>query len=157
MNITYKLLESFDILANREELIKMMNKTLEDNIPQCFPKDLGEKYVNSMPTYIEDGSAIIIGAFDEDKMIGFLWGYEVDIFGEKRIHNAENHVAEEYRGCGIAKRMLEYLEEEARKRNIHIFEAMCTASNESAYRYHVKNGYEVERIKFKKLLKDKDN
>ena len=152
MNITYKLMKSHDILANQESLVDMLNKTLVDNISQNFPEDLAKKYVNSMPAYIEDGSAIIIGAFDEEKMVGFLWGYEVDVFGEKRVHNAENHVIEEYRGHGIAKKMLECLEEEAKKRNIFILEAMCTVSNKNAYEYHIYNGYEVERVKFRKIL-----
>lgn len=155
MNITYKLMESCDILDNQKSLINMLNKTLEDNLTQNFPENLAEEYVNKMPSYIEDGSAIIIGAFDEDKIIGFLWGYEVDIFGEKRIHNAENHVIEEYRGRGIARTMLECLEDEARKRGVFILEAMCTASNESAYGYHIDNGYEVERVKFRKIIKSK--
>lgn len=154
MEVIYKLLNKEDILRNKEPLTEMVTKTLEENVSQNFPNDLGRNYVEKMPGYIEDGSAIIIGAFDGNKMVGFLWGYEVDIFGEKRVHNAENHVLDSYRGCGIAKRMLQCLEEEAIRRGIYILEAMCTASNENAYKYHIHNGYEAERIKFKKLLKD---
>ena len=150
--ITYKLMKATDVEEYASDLKLMLQKTLEDNIEQKFPSTLAEEYVTKMPGYIDDGSAIIIGAFDEKKIVGFLWGYEVHVFDERRVHNAENHVLAEYRGKGIAKEMLEHLEEEAKKRGICILEAMCTASNQGAYNYHVKNGYKVERIKFKKVL-----
>ena len=152
MEIIYKIMTPEDVLVNKEQLIIMLDATLKENLSQKYPSELAENYVEKMPGYIEDGSAIIIGAFDCEKMIGFLWGYEMNIFGEKRVHTAENHVLNSYRGMGIARQMLLCLEDETKKRGICILEAMCTASNEGAYNYHIKNGYEIERVKFKKVL-----
>ena len=156
MKIIYKFLNSSDILYNKQDLVEMVIKTLKENITQNFPETIAQEYVEKMPGYIEDGSAIIVGAFHKEQLIGFLLGYEVDIFGEKRIHTTEIHVKEEYRRYGIAKKMLGWLEIEAIRRNIYILEAMCTVSNQDAYRYHINNGYEIERIKFKKSLNKND-
>ena len=105
-----------------------------------------------MPGYIEDNSAVIIGAFDNEKLVGFIWGYIIQIFEETRLHSYMGAVHPHYRGYHIAKRLMEQQFEEARKREIFIIEAMVTKENQAAYNWHLKTGFREERVKMRKVL-----
>ena len=57
-------------------------------------------------------------------------------------------------GYHIAKRLMEKQFEEAKNRGIYIIEAMVTKSNQAAYNWHLKTGFEEERVKMRKVLKN---
>ena len=142
-----------DISKYKEELIELMDITLSDNIEQKFPEKLAERYVDKMSGYIEDNSAIIIGAFEGKKLVGFIWGYITHVYEEVRVHSYMGAVNPYYRGYHIAKRLMEKQFEEAKNRGIYIIEAMVTKSNQAAYNWHLKTGFEEERVKMRKVLK----
>lgn len=154
--IEIRLLNEEDINKYKNNLIRFMKMVLTENINQTIPEELPIKYVNDMEAFIKDGSAIILGAFDADKLIGFHWGYEVKNINERRVHSYLNAIEYDYRGQKIGSRFFRMLEEEALKRDIHIIEAMCTYSNKVAVDYHLHNGFEIERLKVKKVLKNVD-
>ena len=147
--IHYNVLSSNDILHCKDEVVFLMKMVLADNIPQSYPDDLAEQYVDKMPRYIEDGSAIIVGAFYENKLIGFSWAYELLIFQERRIHIDMIGVDPEFRSKGIATRMVDIQIEEAKKRDISIIEAMTTRNNENSYNWFHSMGFVDERVKVK--------
>lgn len=152
--INIRLLDSTDIKKYKTELINFMQMVLSENTDQEIPHDLPEEYVHNMEEFIENKTAIIMGAFDEDKIIGFHWGYETKNLNERRIHSYFNAIENNYRGQKIGSRFFARLEEEAKKRGIYIIEAMCTYDNKIAVNYHLHNGFEIERLKVKKVLKD---
>lgn len=151
--IEIRLLNETDVIKYEKNLIRFMTMVLTENMDQIIPEELPVKYVKDMKKFIKDGSAIIFGAFDNDKIVGFHWGYEIKNINERRIHSYHVAIEYDYRGQKIGSRFFKMFEEEALKRDIYVIEAMCTYSNKIAVNYHLHNGFEIERLKVKKLLK----
>lgn len=143
----YKILSSSDVKVHGESLACLMNIVLEDNITQKYPADQAEKYVNKIPGYIEDESAIVVGAIDAEVLIGFSWAYELCIFGERRVHVDMIGIDPRYRKKGVARKLVELQIEETKKRGIHIMEAMTTKANKNAYNWFHSMGFNDERVK----------
>lgn len=151
--IKIRLLDEYDINKFENKLNELTYVVLKENISESIPESLTRKYINDMKKFIKNDTAIILGAFDKDKLIGFHWGYQIININEKRIHSNLVSIDFEYRNRKIGSMLLNCLEQEALKRDIHIIEAMCTYSNKVAVDYHLHNGFEIERLKVKKVLK----
>ena len=106
-----------DIGIYEEQITYLMEVVLHDNITQNYPNNLAKQYVQKMPGFIQDGSAIIVGGFLENKLIGFSWAYEMDIFGEKRIHIDMICVDPLFRRKGVAHNLVQKQIQEARSNN----------------------------------------
>lgn len=148
----YMLLQASDIISHENEMLYLMNIILKDNISQLYPNDLAKQYVSKIPGYIEDGSAFVVGAFEDGILVGFSWAYELSIFGERRCHIDMIGVNPEYRKRGIAKKILELQINEIKKRGISIVEAMTTRNNENSYNWFHSMGFDDERVKVRKDL-----
>ncbi|MFQ6862927.1 MAG: GNAT family N-acetyltransferase [Beduini sp.] len=152
-DIKYKLLDAKDVALYKKELINILKMILHENITQSFNKYLPEKYIDQLPKYINDKSALIIGAFDKDSLIGFHWCYYLNVFDEKRLHSYFVGILPHYRGLKIAYRMFQIIENIAKKDGVFVIEAMVTYENKQAYRYHENQGFKIERVKMKKVIK----
>ena len=148
----FRILKAEEVKSNKEAMIKLMNIVLKDNITQEYPKDQADKYVEKIPGYIEDGSAIVSGVFDGALLVGFSWAYELNIFGERRVHIDMIGVDPIYRKRGIAKQLIDLQIEETRKRGITIMEAMTTKDNDNSYNWFHSMGFNDERVKVRKNL-----
>ena len=149
----YRLLVADDIQNHKNEMIKLMDMILKDNISQNYPPEQAAAYVEKIPGYIADGSAIVSGAFEGDSLVGFSWAYELSIFGEKRVHIDMIGVDPEYRKKGIARKLANIQIQEIKRRGIMIVEAMTTKRNASSYEWFHSMGFEDERVKVKLELK----
>ena len=109
-----------------------------------------------MAKYIDDGSAIITGAICNDKLIGLLWAYKLNIFGEKRLHIDMVGVENCYRGQHVAKRMMDEQINQARKHDIKVLEAMVTKKNDNSCKWFRSMGFVDERIKMKWSMDDEN-
>ena len=147
-----RLLTAADISNYRIEMIKLMNIVLADNITQNYPSNQAELYVNKIPGYIDDGSAIVTGAFDEGILIGFSWAYELSIFSERRVHIDMIGVEPAHRKKGIARKLMDFQIQEIKKRGIHIVEAMTTKNNNNSYNWFHSMGFYDERVKVRREL-----
>ena len=147
-----RLLQAYDITNNRAEMTRLMELVLRDNISQNYPDDLAEQYVLKIPGYINDGSAIVVGAFEEGVLVGFSWAYELSIFNERRVHIDMIGVIPDFRSHGIARKLVDIQIEETRKRGINIIEAMTTKSNEHSYNWFHSIGFQDERVKLRRNL-----
>lgn len=141
-----------DIARNEKELTWYMSMSLADNIEDIDVETLSKKYYQDMLTFTKDGSAILIGAFDGEKLVGFHWGYEFSRLGRRRIHSYFNGIDPAYRGQKIGNRFFDRLTEIARERGVHEIEAMATAKNELVVNYHLRNGFEIDRYQMVKRL-----
>lgn len=148
----FRLLTVADITNHRIEMIKLMNIVLSDNIIQNYPSNQAEFYVDKIPGYINDGSAIVTGAFDDGILFGFSWAYELSIFGERRVHIDMVGVEPVHRKKGIARKLVDFQIEETKKRGICIVEAMATKNNENSYNWFHSMGFNDERVKVRKDL-----
>lgn len=148
----YRLLKPSDVAKYRIQMVELMEIVLNDNITQKYPPNQAEIYVGKISGYIEDGSAIVSGAFDNENLIGFSWAYELSIFGERRVHIDMIGVNQEYRKQGVARNLIDIQIEEIKKRNINILEAMTTKANSNSYNWFRSMGFKDERIKVRKDL-----
>lgn len=146
-DIEYKLLTSEDIGRYKSDITCLMEVVLHDNITQDYPDDLAVQYVQKMPEFIQDGSAVIVGGISQDKLVGFSWAYERNIFGERRLHIDMLCVDSSYRRKGIGYNLLQKQIQEAKQREIKIIEAMTTRMNENSYHWFHSAGFEDERVK----------
>ena len=79
-NIYYKILSVSDVYANFNDLLKLMDIVLMENISQSFYENISREYLNKLPKYIEENNAFVIGAYNQDNLIGFHWCYYTKIF-----------------------------------------------------------------------------
>lgn len=136
-----------------KELRKFMFMVLSENGSGEDFHQLAIKYCNDMVQFKKDGSAILLGAWEGEYLIGFHWGYQLTVSGKRRIHSYFNAIEPDYRGQRIGSRFFRKLEEIAISKGIDEIEAMCTYANKVAVNYHLNNGFEIERVKVVKKLK----
>ncbi|HZK55301.1 MAG TPA: GNAT family N-acetyltransferase [Desulfosporosinus sp.] len=149
-----RLVLEHDLIKNEDILKKLIKENLKMNFKSI--NSLAEPAVNgynNMIRFIRDGSAIIIGAFENSDLIGFLWAYSRDFLGEQRLFITQIIVGSNARSSGIGKQLLYTLEGIAQEMNIKKIELMATVENEGAIKFYKKNGFTEERIQFEKELR----
>ena len=147
-------LEEFDSqLVNRyrEELKKYLKDVLDEN-GISNDNEKTEKIIEEMKQFIEDKSAIIIGAFQKEKLLGFIWGYKTNVNNKMRIHINYFVVDEKSRKQGIGSKLIEKMYKIAKTMQIEKVELMVTAKNTTAINFYKKQGFEVERVKLCKKV-----
>jgi ribosomal protein S18 acetylase RimI-like enzyme len=102
--------------------------------------------------YIEQGSAILIAAIDRSELIGFMWLYKHDYFGEKRLHINQIIVDANFRGKGIGKQLILEAEKNALEEGIKTIDLFVSEINSGAFDLYDKLGFETERRYMKKKL-----
>lgn len=102
--------------------------------------------------YLEDGSAVIYAAMDEDRLCGWIWCHEICRFDEKRLHIAHLAVEKQCRKQGIGRLLIQRVEAYALENGYSGLELFVTRSNKSAVRFYEKQGYEVDRLFLRKGL-----
>lgn len=136
-----------DVEENKQELKMLLKEMLELKFGKCENKIL-EVYDN-MKKFIEDGSAILIGAFEENKIIGFIWAY---IIKEKTYHINYFAVDKDKRGIGIGQRLLDKLYVIAKENNMENIELLVEAHNDRAIKKYKNNDFQEKYIKMEKKL-----
>lgn len=94
-------------------------------------------------------TSICLCCFDNDKMIGFL-----AMQSQQPDHPWTKHIAEfglmilkEYCGNGLGSRLLNIMEQEAKKMSIQRIEARARTKNSAAIYFYLQNGYSIEGIR----------
>lgn len=146
-NKMYSIKEMNNQIVNEyeKEIKEYLKETLNQNNIICDTAFVDKTY-KDMKDFIEDESAIIICAFDNDKLLGFIWGYEREVNENKRIHINYFIVNSNYRKQGIGKRLIEKIYKIAKNRNIAKIELMVTAQNKEAVDFYKKQNFNIERI-----------
>jgi len=135
-----------DLTDYQSDIIRYICDNLMINLPFIseIEKLAEEKYLDIV-RFKKDGSAILYGVF-EGKMLGFLWAYEREVFGEKRLHLDHLIVDANVRATGIGSKLIEKLYDIALVRNVSKIELMATMSNENAVNFYRKHGYDIKRV-----------
>lgn len=137
----------------RNSIFNLLSEVYQLNFDGICNKDeLINSKIDEIPRFIENGSAIILGALQENKMVGFLWAYEYVRLNEKCIHINHFIVDGKFRNKGIGKLLLYNLERESEKRGIHRIELLATVSNKEAINFYMRDNFEVERVYLKKNI-----
>ncbi|HAA86241.1 MAG TPA: hypothetical protein DCE14_07860 [Kosmotogaceae bacterium] len=142
-----------DLFSNRSMLLELLvqiysvNFAMKDHLELVASKDYKD-----MLRFHEDGSAIILGAFEKDSIVGFLWCYIRDVLGEARIHVKHFGVIPEMRSRGLGTKLLNRLESLAKVKEINRIELVATLDNLEAIRFYESRGFEPVRIHLEKDL-----
>lgn len=151
MWLEIRVLTLEDAIVHKDALVKLLYEILVSNFQELLCT-YAEKYYHDMRGFLQDGSAIVFGAFSDKKLVGIIWGYEISHFGQKRIHCTMIGVKNGYRGQDIGSQLLRELETVALSRGLNHIEVMVTSENEDALRYYNRNGFRVERVKMLKTI-----
>ena len=154
--VMIKLIVIDEFLHNKKVLIDMLRENLEINFPdrrnfEGYAEDSYEK----MKAYLLSAEAILIGAFEEDKLIGFLWAYEKEIIGEKSIHIGHIVVMKNVRSSGIGTKLISFLEVLAVNKDIHKIDLITTLQNKKTVEFYKARGYSEVRVQFEKEIGEK--
>jgi ribosomal protein S18 acetylase RimI-like enzyme len=102
--------------------------------------------------YLDQGKAILLGAFAENKLVGFLWAYPRIFLEESRLYINAMIVADKYRGKGLGKMLVLQLEEYARENKIFAIDVQTASFKTEAIEFYRKLGFEHERVQMRKPL-----
>lgn len=136
-----------DVKNNEEEFKMLLREMLELKFGKCENK-ISEVYDN-MKNFIEDGSAILIGAFEESKIVGFIWAY---LIREKTYHINYFAVDKEKRRLGIGQKLLDKLYVIGKENNIVNIELLVEPNNDKAIKKYKNNDFQEKYIKMEKKL-----
>lgn len=143
-----------EVIKYRTELINLIHMNIIENYPECDVKKNVDAFYEKMKEYSCDGSAILLGAFEDDIIVGFYWAHISFFLGEKRMHVYLNAVNSSYRRQGIGSAFLKELQKIAKTQNIQVLEAFCRATNDDAMEYYRHNGFEIENYRIVKKIND---
>ena len=138
-----------DIKRNKKYIIESFFNLLSEDTDVENVSYKAEENYNKMEKFILDGSANIFCAFEKDKIVGFIWAYEIR---KEVFHINYFYVDEKFRSMGVGQRLLENLYEEAKMKRIRNMELLVNTDNEKAIKKYLKNGFKEEQIKMKKRL-----
>ncbi|MBS4030271.1 MAG: GNAT family N-acetyltransferase [Clostridiales bacterium] len=156
--IEIRLISETDLIRNKNILIHLLEDNLKNNFPNInnLTKFVVSGY-EDMVRFKQNNSAILIGAFEEETIIGFLWAYKRDVLGEKRMHVGHIVVNSAVRSCGIGLKLLKKLEYLSRQECIKKLELMTTVKNESTIKFYTSYGFSIVRVQLEKELGETDD
>ncbi|MBR4205254.1 MAG: GNAT family N-acetyltransferase [Clostridia bacterium] len=128
-----------------------------DNISSCSCMShytFGEAYekIGDFIRYLDAGEAIGYGLFEKAEICGYIWAYPHQFREEKRVYVNEIRIREDCRGQGYGKELLRLVEERAKEMGINAVYLHAEANNPSAVGFYHANGYEEERVQFRKEI-----
>jgi ribosomal protein S18 acetylase RimI-like enzyme len=155
-DIVFRPVKTEDLQKNPDEITRLLYESYRLNFPgKGGLHEFAESRYKDMIRFCKDGSAMLIGAFVDRKIIGFLWAYKRSFLGETRLHISEIAVDSAYRGQGVGTKLLDCIERIAFDEGIQTMELMATKENENVIRFYEKQGFYVTRLQFEKKVKDR--
>lgn len=128
-----------------DRIIELLDEVLDIN-NVVVDKNYSLNLVSEMGKFIDDGSAYIVGAFDDEKLIGFIWCYRRIFNQEERLHIYHFIVDKTCRGAGVGQQLINTAFTYAQENNISKIDLMATSSNKQALNFYYKNKFVDERL-----------
>ncbi len=154
--ISIRFVNEEDLLNNKDNIIYLLNQNYEINLPDMPNAWVvsSENYEN-MILYLKKNMAIIIGAFYNDTIVGFLWAYEKIFLNVKRYHLGHIIINENYRKKSIGRKLIAELEKSAEENSVDTIELMATPQNTDTMLFYETLGFKIERVQLHKKTGDK--
>ena len=144
-------------MINYQLINENVAKQYKDCIIECFnelfknsniirSKSEIEELHNNMIKYIQDGTARIVGAFDEKNLLGFIWAYQRNANNEKRYHINYFIVNSKKRNQGIGKNLIQEVYKIAKNDGIRKLELIVNTKNVNAVKFYNGQNFEVEKM-----------
>lgn len=145
-NIDIWIMSVFEIEFNKNVITKHLENCIVDSYDILDTKSFVKDKYTDLMKYIIEGSAIPIGAFIDNKPVGFVWAYRVYTLSYVAIHIAYISVLKEFRGQGIAKSLIAFCSNHAKSLGIDRLELIVKADNKSAIELYNNTGFITERM-----------
>jgi ribosomal protein S18 acetylase RimI-like enzyme len=151
--ICVRSIKNIDLIRHRDKFINLVYENYKINFPHLDGLvKYAEKSYEDMIQFELDNSAVLIGAFYNDTIIGFLWAYGRNVLGENRIHLSHVIIESEYRGCGIGSMLLTKLESLSMDAGVCKIELITTKENIRTLEFYNAKGFNVVRVQLEKEL-----
>lgn len=136
-----------DVTENRDLILNLFATSYAENFAGRYEINtmVKQRYMNLLK-FVEDGSAIFLGALEKNIVCGMLWAYERTLMGERRIHITDIVVGEGYRGKGLGSCLLEKLKVMAKEREVVVIDLLVTQDNKNSVEFYHHKGFEIERL-----------
>ncbi len=147
-NIKIKQMDNSDIEIYKNNIVNFLfenSKML--NYEKTSIKDLSG--------YVRDGKPIVIGAFHDKKIVGFLMSYSYPFREDSnRLYISIIHVLNEYRNIHIGEELLSHIEKIAKNKGFTRLFLHTEATNEKMCNFYEKNGFTRERVQYVKSIEN---
>lgn len=140
---------------------QVFNKYYEDifNLVNHF-KDSESKTLNvleKLKLFINDESTIIAGHEIDKKLVSFVWCYKRKFGDVERLHISYFIVDKPYRGKGLSKDLMFFIQEKAVENNIGKIDLNVNPDNIRAINVYKNAGFIPEKIQLVMDLKENKN
>lgn len=143
---------NIDLLKQyKKTIIEYIKEVLYTNGLDSSLEEINRIY-NNMCKFSQEGSAIIIGALEDNKLMGVIWAYEIEKNREKRIHITQFIINHSVRGKGIGQKLIEIIYDIAKQRGIKYIELMATYRNKKTMKFYEKQEFDIERVQLCKKI-----
>lgn len=153
-SINIKKLEYEDFKANENIIFELLLNTYMTNFQFSYEtgKVICKEKLKLLDQYIKKENALLIGAYDDNNLVGFLWMFKQNYFGEIRMHINQIAVSDSFKGKGAGKRLMKEAENETIKHGIDTIDLFVSETNLVAVNMYEKLGFTTERRYIKKKL-----
>lgn len=148
-----------DFIEYKSIILDLLIETYYSNFDISLEQsvNISKEKINIIPKYLEQGNTILMGAFVDKKLIGFIWLYIHNYFDEQRIHINQIIVSQNYRSKGIGKKLIKEVESIAKKHKIKTIDLFVSEINQNAINFYESLNFTTERRYMKKVLLEDKN
>ncbi len=149
-----RLIDEKDVQKNSDVLKVLIENCINSTYELEDIHSFSENKIMDLKQHIGNHSAYPIAAFERNRMIGFLWGYETNGMSGRALHIAYISVLERFRGQGIAKSLIQYAEKVAENEDLAKVELIVGANNSAALSLYKSMNFLPERLILSKSLQE---
>ncbi|WP_164544056.1 GNAT family N-acetyltransferase [Jeotgalibaca ciconiae] len=151
MTIYIKQIDEIMLESIFEELIELKNYSSSLHFNNANEiNNYNRVKTKELFQYIPQYKAFLFGAFEEEKLIGFIWGYPRTFFNEERIFINSLVVSKSYQNRGIGKKLIEKIKLFAKDTlNYQALDLTVIPTNDKAIKLYENLGFKSERIQMR--------
>lgn len=150
-----KILSVTDAMKYKNTLSKFIYESKMNSVYRTtYTKEEANLKSSELIEYLKKDKALLIGAIERDELIGMLWAYYYPYREDlNRIYVSILHVDEKNRSKGLGSLLIKKIEEYAYVNGVSSIFLHTDAVNKGAMHFYEANGFSLERVQLKKVIK----
>ena len=137
-----------DITCYEKDILNLFIQAQEISFSKSKIEEVQVKNrVKSLKDYVENSSAVVYGAYEEETLIGIVWLY---LKSDKVVHLNSFVIDDQYRGTGIGSLLWAKVENFMEESSFEELELLVTADNIRGINFYEKKSFEIERLIMRK-------
>ena len=133
-----------------EEILRDIYHKNFDIDMELLKKKVVDK-IKDLNSYLENDTAVLLGAYHNLSLIGFLWMYMISDNKTTKMHITQIGILPNYQGLGYGKLLMEKAEEQALFFNVKYIE-LYSKFDKKLIKFYTKNKYNIKQVKLEKKL-----